>query len=367
MCNKDIPFQLALRQVPNIGDIQARILLQKFGSAEAVFNTPVKCLEKTEGIGTIRARSIKNHRITERIYAEIDFCQKYGIAILLQTDEKYPKRLLQCNDAPFVLFAKGNADLNAKKMVGIVGTRANTEYGKHCCEQLIADLSQLEVTIVSGLAYGIDTIAHKQSLKQQLPTIAVLAHGLDTIYPANNRNLATAILENGTLLTEYLSGTPPDKQNFPGRNRITAGLCDALVVVETGKKGGSLITADLALGYHRDVFAFPGRATDLKSEGCNNLIAENKAQLITSAEELVASMLWGKKKKSPSTKQSEMFQQLTESELQIFAIIEQQQPIHIDNIRLYTQLTNSLLANTILSLEIKGIVRQQPGNHYTLN
>lgn len=366
MTDKDLLFKIALRQVPQIGDVHARTLLQQYGTAENVFKSSIKLLEKTDGIGTVRARSIKCFKGFDRAEKEISFAEKYQINIWSHTDDRYPQRLLQCHDAPFVLYSKGNAHINASKMVAIVGTRSNTAYGKACCEMLIAELEQHDITIVSGLAYGIDTIAHRQSLKHQLPTIAVLAHGLDTIYPQSNRKLAMEIIENGSLLTEFMSGILPDKQNFPGRNRITAGLCDALVVIESGKKGGSLITADMALGYHRDVFAFPGRTIDAKSEGCNELIAGQKAQLISSAGDLLASMLWSNKKITPHILQTQLFQELNDDEKTVMKTIEQLGTAPIDSILIHTGISGSILAKILLSLEIKGMIKHHPGNQYSL-
>ena len=295
--NNDLLHQIALTLVPNIGDIHAKALINIYGNAVNIFKAKKKELENIDGIGTIRANSIKYFSDFERIENEIKFIEKYKIAPLFITDENYPKRLLNCYDSPPILFYKGNADLNTSKVVSIVGTRKNTEYGKNFTESLIEGLQEQNVLVISGLAFGIDTIAHKAALKNNLQTIGVLAHGLDRIYPSQNKQLAKEMIDQGGLLTDFMSNTLPDKQNFPKRNRIVAGMCDALVVIESGIKGGSLITAELANGYNKDVYAIPGKTSDKNSEGCNYLIKQNKASLITHADDLLQLMNWTPKEK----------------------------------------------------------------------
>ena len=277
----DLLYQIALTLVPNIGDVHAKILATHFGDASSIFNAKKKELESIEGIGTVRASAIKSFNNFASCEKEMEFIEQYKITPLFITDKDYPKRLLNCYDSPALLFYKGNTDLNISKIISVVGTRNNNDYGKAACEKLIDDLSNENILIVSGLAFGIDTIAHKTAVKNNLPTIGVLAHGLDRIYPPQNKTLAKQMVENGGLLTEFLSNTIPDKQNFPKRNRIVAGMCDAVIVIESSKKGGSLITAELGNSYNKDVFAIPGRIYDSKSEGCNYLIKNNKASLIT--------------------------------------------------------------------------------------
>jgi DNA processing protein len=240
-----------------------------------------------EGIGTIAANSIKHFADFKICEDEINFIEKSKIKPLFITDENYPQRILNCYDSPTLLYYKGNADLNAAKIISIVGTRSNSDYGKNVCDKIIEDLAEQNVLIISGLAFGIDTIAHKASLKNNLKTVGVMAHGLDKVYPAQNKTLAVDMLSQGGILTDFMSGTNPDRQNFPRRNRIVAGICDALIVIESSAKGGSLITAELANSYNKDVFAIPGRVNDSRSEGCNYLIKNNKALLITSADDLL--------------------------------------------------------------------------------
>ena len=278
-------------------------------------------LEKIEGIGTVRARAIKAFRDFDVAEKEIAFIEKHNITPLFLTDAAYPQRLLHCYDAPTLLFYKGTADLNASKIVSIVGTRTNTDYGKTITEKLVQDLAEQNVLIVSGLAYGIDAFAHKAALKAQLPTVGVVGHGLDKVYPYAHTGLAKEMLQNGGLLTEFFSGTKPDKHNFPLRNRVVAGLADATVVVETLVNGGSMITAKLADAYNRDVFAVPGRTIDAKSAGCNYLIQHNKAILLTSAKELLEVMGWGETKKEKPKTQRSLFIEMTEEEKKIVALL----------------------------------------------
>lgn len=362
----DLLYQIALTLVPNIGDVHAKILATYFGNASAIFNAKKKELESIEGIGTVRASSIKSFSDFTSCEEEIEFIQKYKVTPLFITDKNYPKRLLNCYDSPALLFFKGNADLNTSKIIAIVGTRNNSDYGKAVCEKLVDDLSGENILIVSGLAFGIDTIAHKSAVKNNLSTVGVLAHGLDKIYPAQNKNLAKQMLEQGGLLTEFLSTTNPDKQNFPKRNRVVAGMCDAVIVVESSKKGGSLITAELGNSYNKDVFAIPGRINDNKSEGCNYLIKNNKASLITCAADLLQNMGWEEYKKKPQKKQRELFIEFTQQEKIIVDILQLQENIHIDELYLKSKLSSSAVAAALLTLEMQNIIFSLPGKMYKL-
>lgn len=364
--NNDLLYQIALTLVPNIGHVHAKILATHFGDAESIFKAKKKDLEHLDGIGTIRAKSIKEFNSFTSAEKEIAFIEQYKIAPLFITDKNYPKRLLNCYDSPVLLFYRGSADLNTSKIIGIVGTRNNSEYGKTICEQLVQDLSGHNILIASGLAFGIDTIAHKNSLKNNLPTVGVLAHGLDNLYPAQNKSLAKQMIEQGGLLTEFMSGTNPDKQNFPKRNRIVAGICDALIVIESGLKGGSLITAELANGYNKDVFAIPGRCNDSKSDGCNFLIKNNKGSLITSADDLLENMNWKETKKVSAKKQRELFIELTADEKVIVDILQLQENIAIDELYFKSALSSSSVAAALLMLEMQGVVASLPGKIYKL-
>lgn len=362
----ELKYQIALTFVPNIGDIHAKALINRFGNAEAVFSARKKDLEVLEGIGTIRANSIKTFNDFSKAEQEIDFIKKYKITPLFITDKNYPQRLLNCYDSPAMLYYKGNADLNSSKIIAVVGTRNNNEYGKTICEKLIEELAGEDVIIVSGLAFGIDSIAHKASIKNEIKTIGVLAHGLDRIYPSQNSGLAKQMISNGGLLTEFRSFTKPDRQNFPSRNRIVAGISDAIIVVETGIKGGSLITAELGNGYNKDVFAFPGRINDSKSEGCNFLIKNNKAALITCGNDILENMGWKKKKEISAKKQRELFIELTPEEKTVVNILNQQEQVHIDELFLKSKLSSSAVAAALLMLEMQGVVSSLPGKIYKI-
>ena len=365
---ENLLYQISLTLIPNIGPVQAKILLDKFQPAD-IFKTKVSQLETIEGIGTIRANSIKNFKDFSKAEEEIKFIEKYKIKTLFLTDKNYPKRLLNCYDSPTLLFYKGDADLNSSKIIAIIGTRNHTEYGKQQTEKLIKELSSQKVLVVSGMAYGIDAIAHKAAYKNDLPTIGVLGHGLDQIYPPEHSNLAKDMLKHGGgLLTEFRSNTKPDKHNFPTRNRIVAGMSDATVVIETGEKGGSMITAELANGYNKDVFALPGRVTDNKSAGCNFLIRNNKAMLLTDAEEIIEIMGWEENAKSLKEKRSqrEIFIELSKDEKLIVDILNEKESVHIDELNIKSGLNSSSAAAAILSLELQNVIISLPGKLYRL-
>jgi len=367
--NSELIYQLALTEIQHIGCVHAKILAQHFGNAEDIFKAPQAMLEKIEGIGTVRARSIKQHNHFENAEKEIKFIEKYKIKPLFITDKNYPRRLLNCYDSPTLLFYKGQANLNASKIIAVIGTRSHTEYGKQVTEKIIKELTAQQVLVVSGLAFGIDAVAHKAALKNGLPTVGVLGHGLDQIYPPEHANIARDMLKHaGGLLTEYRSNTKPDKHNFPVRNRIVAGMSDATIVIETGIKGGSMITAELANGYNKDVFAFPGKVTDNKSAGCNYLIKSNKAMLLTDAQELVEVMGWEEKTKSKKEEKSqrELFIELSKEEKIIVSILNEKDTVHIDEINLKSGLNSSAVAAAILNLEIQNVVGCLPGKLYKL-
>ncbi|MGZ8553402.1 MAG: DNA-processing protein DprA [Chitinophagaceae bacterium] len=359
--------QLALTLVPNIGPVQAKILLQQFDAGD-IFKAKKRDLEKIEGIGSIRAESIKSFMDFSKAEDEIAFIEKYKIKPLFITDTAYPRRLLNCYDSPTLLYYKGDTDLNSEKVVAVIGTRSHTEYGKQVTEKLVEELTEQNIVVVSGLAYGIDAIAHKTALKNKLLTVGVLAHGLDQVYPAQHTNLAKEILKaGGGLLTEFRSKSKPDKHNFPTRNRIVAGMSDATIVIETGIKGGSMITAELANNYNKDVFAFPGKVTDAKSAGCNHLIKNNKAVLLTDAQELIELMGWeAKSQKSRARSQRELFIELSEDEKIIISILKEKNTVHIDEINLRSGLSSSSVAAAILNLELQNVVLSLPGKQYQI-
>lgn len=365
--NSDLRYQIALTLVPNIGPVQAKILLQQC-EAEEIFHAKKSFLEKIEGIGPIRAESIKNFHDFSKAEDEIQFIEKYKIQPLFLTDKNYPSRLLNSYDSPTLLYYRGTADLNASKIVSIIGTRSYTEYGKQVTEKIVRELSAQNILIISGLAFGVDAIAHKAAIKHSLPTVGVMATGLDKIYPAEHTLLAKDMVKNnGGLLTEFRSKTKPDKHNFPSRNRIVAGMSDAVIVIETDIKGGSMITAELANGYNKDVFAIPGKLTDTKSAGCNYLIKNNKAMLLSTADELIETMGWQESKKTKPKKQKELFIELTENEKIIISILKEKESVHIDELNQKSGLNSSAVAAGILSLELQNVIVSLPGKLYQLS
>ena len=364
--SSDLIYQLALTSVPQIGAVQARILLEHFQSAAEIFNAKKSLLEKIEGIGSIRAGNIKNfHQFSEQEKAMKEL-EKNNIRTLFIKDQEYPQRLLHCYDPPTLLFYKGNTNLNAARILAFIGTRSNTEYGKTMTEQIIEELIPYNPLIVSGLAYGIDAIAHRKSVQTGLLTTGILAHGLDIIYPSSHYQLAGDMIKNGgCLISEFRCNTLPDRHHFPSRNRIVAGISDATIVIETGCKGGSMITANLACDYSRDVFAVPGKANDSKSAGCNQLIAKQKAQLVQSGSEIAEMMGWVSKKIKPAqTKQ--LFIDLSKEEEEILNRFRAQEEIHIDTIHLTSKQSYSQTASVLLSLEMKGLIMCMPGKLYKL-
>lgn len=303
----------------------------------------------------------------ERAEAEIRFCEERGIQILTLVDDDYPLRLRECPDAPALLFYKGNADLNKKHVIAVVGTRHISEYGKNICNDFIAQLANqlTDCLIVSGLAYGVDIHAHRASLSAGLPTVGVLAHGLDRIYPSLHRNTAAEMVNCGGLLTEYITGTNPDKGNFVRRNRIVAGMADAVIVVESAEKGGALITARLAADYHRDVFAFPGRIADPYSQGCNLLIKNNTAALITCAADLTLAMGWENIKKNTAV-QGELFPMLTDEENALCQLLDRVEGTPVNQLVIKTNTPFAQVSTLLFKLEMEGVVKQMAGGKYRL-
>ncbi|MCE1202031.1 MAG: DNA-processing protein DprA [Bacteroidia bacterium] len=359
-------YKIALTLIPGIGDVLGKKLVAYCGGPEAVFNEKKRQLEKIPGIGPAALHNLLNHKDFKKAEEEIEFIERNNIQPLFYLDKAYPKRLQHCADSPLMLYYKGNTDLNAAQVVGVVGTRNATEYGRQLCDQLVEGLMQSNVLIVSGLAYGIDTSAHRAALRHALPTVGVLGHGLDRIYPHSNKSLSEKMLNQGGLLTEFTSGTTPDKENFPRRNRIVAGMIDALVVVESGRKGGALITAEIAASYNRDVFAFPGRINDPFSEGCNQLIRTNKAALIRSAEDLIYSMGWDNKVQVQAA-QTRLFRDFSHEEQQLLDSFNGEKESGIDDIMLRSGFPASKLAGLLLALEFDGVVTALPGKRYRVN
>ncbi len=362
---EELVYQIALTMIPELGAVKGRILAEHFNQASDIFKARKKELALLEGIGENFARKIKSWNGFAEAEAEAAFVEKHQIQTLFIKEDHYPKRLLHCYDPPTLLYYKGNASLNNGRILSIIGTRNHTEYGKLVTEQLIKRLQNEQVLIVSGLAFGIDAIAHKTSLHYQIPTVGVMAHGMDTIYPSQHRPLAHDMMEMGGLLTEYCRQTKPDKHNFPKRNRIVAGMADATIVIETATKGGSMITAELAYNYNRDLFAIPGRITDAKSSGCLQLIKQNKAILLHDTEQLLETMGWQQKKKVVK-KQQELFIELSAEEKILVAIIQEQVTVNIDELYFKSGLSSSKVATAILNLELNNVIMALPGKMYQL-
>jgi len=360
--------ELALQLTPGIGNVNIKALISYCGSAEAVLKTPKGKLAKTPGIGTITASKIHQSNYLKVAEEELNKAVKLGVNILSFTDKRYPKLLKSIPDAPAIIFTKGMIDFNAKKSIAIVGTRKATEYGKELTKTIIEELAPYDPIIVSGLAYGIDVKAHTEALNQGLDTVAVMASGVDIIYPAAHRSVASDIESAGALLTENKLGTKPDAPRFPARNRIIAGMSHATIVIEAAKKGGALITAEIANGYNRDVFALPGNASNKYSEGCNHLIKTNKAHLATSAKDIAYIMGWDIEEKTTSKRPIIDLGNLSDEERLIVDLLASDSTgLHIDQICIRSQFNPSLVASILLQLEFKDIVKALPGKVYVLS
>ena len=360
-------YHLLLSLVPQIGDVHIGILLDHYKDPKAIFDSSRKDLESIPGIGLIRAKAIKQCNDHGRVEKEMAFLQKNNIKVLIKGEAGYPPKMVNYQDAPHVLYYKGNTDLTASKVISIIGTRSPTSYGKERVVELMECLQQLNVLVVSGLAYGIDTLVHKESLRLGLPTVGVLGHGLDQIYPQANRSIAAEMVQNGGLITEFMKGTKPDKQNFPLRNRIVSGIADAVVVIESGEKGGSLITANMANAYNKDVFAFPGRSIDQQSMGCNELIKTQRAHLICSGDDLLCFMNWQNKPNKKSAIQSSLFVDLSPEEKLIADLLNKHDTLSVDEITALSTLKPSMVSLQLLSLEMKGLLKVLPGKLYSLS
>jgi DNA processing protein len=359
---------LALHFVPGIGDYTIRQLVSYCGSADKVFTTPKGKLQKIPGIGPVIANTISNGKPYAEAEKEIKRALRDSVEIVFYTDKKYPSRLKQIPDAPTLLYCKGNIDFEIPRTVGIVGTRQATAYGKEQVEKLVESLVPHSALIISGLAYGIDIHAHKQALRHSLPTIGVMGSGIDVIYPAVHKETARKMQDNGGIITENPFGTKPDAHNFPQRNRIIAGLCDALVVVEAAEKGGALITAEIANSYNKDVFAFPGSVGVTYSAGCNNLIKTNRAHLLTSIKDLEYIMNWDAAKSTARKKVTPFsLDGFSGEEKIILTLLLEKSPVMIDELSWKSNLPISQLASVLLGLEFNGVVKSLPGKMYALN
>jgi len=358
-------YQIAITLIPNGGPITAKQLISYCGGPKAVFEARKKELLTIPNIGEKTVASILQKGPLVQAEQEVNRMEKLGIQALYYLDDNYPQRLKHNDDAPIILFYKGNADLNPARTVGIVGTRKATVFGKAFTEELVEGLASYGVTVMSGLAYGIDITAHQKCVEVGIPTIGVLGHGLKKIYPIAHQKTAQRMVEQGGLLTEYIFDQDPDREHFPMRNRIIAGMSDALIVVETAAKGGSMITANLAFQYNKDVFAVPGRIKDPMSIGCNRLIKSHRAALMESVKDLAYVMRWEEIDQQKQV-QTQLFVELSPEETQVVEMLRTKERLSIDHLSRATQQTNSTMASILLSLEFKGLVKTLPGKHYVL-
>lgn len=361
-------YQIALTKVKGVGTAWAKQLMEVVGDEKEIFNEKKSHLLQIPRMPAKIIHELRSPQTLREAEEELNFALKNKIRVLFYKDQEFPERLHHCVDSPILLYAKGEANFNPPKVLSIVGTRNASRYGKEFCEKLVADIAaeHPDTLIVSGLAYGIDICAHRAALQNNLSTVAVLAHGLDRIYPAVHRRTAIDMLEEGALLTEFPTQTEPERFNFVERNRIVAGMSDVVVVVESAGKGGSLITADIANSYFREVFAVPGRLTDTYSAGTNKLIAQNKAILLQDAEGLIKHMGWDMLSSEPVAVQQELFLDLTEEERVIYDALSLTEPKQVNILAVELNIPVSELFFILLELEMKNIVKALPGGMYKL-
>ena len=366
--NSPLSHKIALSLFPGIGSINARKLLAYAGSLNAVFESTKKDLKDIPGFGPKLLSIIFEHRqeVLEKAHMEIEFIEKYKLKTFFYLDPNYPKRLAQCDDAPVIMYMKGDVDLNTSKVISVVGTRNATEKGREYTHELIHGLKDqgLRPLVVSGLAYGIDVCAHKEAMKARLPTIGVVGHGLDTMYPAAHASIAKDMINSkGALLSDFSSKSAIDPGNFIRRNRIVAGLADCTIVIESANRGGALVTADIANSYNRDVFAYPGRPSDQYSAGCNKLIKGNKAALIENSSDLIAYMGW---EASKQITQTQLLIDLSADEETISKVLAEKEIATTDLISRATNFSVQKINSILLDLEFKGIVKSLPGSRFKL-
>jgi len=363
MSQENIFYLMALLRVEGVGDIMAKKLLNHFGTAENVLKAKATQLAAIDGVGSVLLKNFKDKSIFEKAKQELDYVQKNNIELLTFQDEKYPDRLKHCIDGPVLLFSAGNIDLKDRKVISIVGTRQITSYGTEFCRKFIEDLAPLNPIIVSGFAYGVDIVAHQLAMEYDLQTIGVLAHGLNQIYPKTHKKYMSKMEQNGGFMTEFWSNSNPDKENFVRRNRIVAGMSEATIVIESADRGGSLITANMANDYNRDVFAVPGRITDKYSQGCNNLIKTQKANVLTSAADLIYNLNWDIAKETKPI-QKQLFVTLDNDEQKIYDYLLKTGKELLDIIALQCDFPIYRISGLLLNMELKGVIRPLPGKMF---
>ena len=363
MRHEELFYLLALQKVDGVGDIVAKKLIAQCGNAEAVFKAKPAEIKAIDGVGSVLIRNLRDKSIFNLAEQELRYIDDHHIRALIYTDEVYPSKLQHCLDGPILLFASGDFNFNSPKIISIVGTRQVTSYGIEFCRKLIADLAPLNPTIVSGFAYGVDIIAHQAALEHNLQTIGVLAHGLNQIYPKSHRKYIAPIEKHGGFLTEFWSTSNPEKENFVKRNRIVAGMSEATIVIESADKGGSLITANIASDYNRDVFAVPGRIADKYSQGCNNLIKSQKAHMLTQAADLIYMLNWEIEQKTKPV-QKMMFVTLEDVEQTVYDYLLANGKQLMDIIAIDCGMPIYRLSSLLLNMELKGVVRPLPGKQF---
>jgi len=362
----ELHHQVALTLLEGIGPKSAKSLIAYLGSTEAIFKEKKNLRTTIPGFSKERFRKINTTKALLEAEKVLDFIEKHNVLPTFFLDKEYPYRLKECADSPILLYSKGDFELNPRRTIAVVGTRNMTSYGKKLIRELISSLQPYNVQVVSGLAYGVDVYTHRCCLEFNIPTVGVLGHGLDRVYPFQHRSTAQKMIENqGGLLTEFPNGTNPDRENFPKRNRVVAGMTDATIIIESGEKGGSLITAHLANDYSRDVFAYPGNVDSPYSKGCNSLIANDKAHLVTSSKDITKLLEWELKTKEKPI-QTNLFQQLTGDEKKIVKTLKEFEKMSLDVLSVKLKTPVSRLSGLLLNLELKGIVLTLPGKKYTL-
>ncbi len=360
----DLLYQIALTQIPKVGPITAKTLISYCGSPRLVFEANKKKLLSIPGIGPHVVNHILSSKVFDVAEKEMALIEANEIEIISYLDKKYPIRLKQIADAPILIYRKGKGNLNLPRTIGIVGTRTPSSRGKLLCKELVQNLKKYQVQIVSGMAYGIDIIAHQTALECDLPTFGVMANGLGMVYPSHHHSIGKRLQKQGSLISEYLFHTEPEKHFFPQRNRIIAGLIDLLIVVETKRRGGSMITAEIAYEHNRDVVAMPGRTYDKLSKGCHHLIKTHRASLVESAEDIAYLMGWEVEIKEPQPLQIQSF---SPDQQKVILHLSKDKPQHIDYLHHQVSLNEGSLATLLLEMELEGIIKTLPGKQYILS
>lgn len=361
MTDTELLNTLALLKAEGVGDIVAKKLINHCGSAEEVFKAKKSHIMSIEGVGEIMFNNLKKADGFKLAELELKFIKDNAIKPFFYLEKEYPERLKHCIDGPVVIFTSGDVSLEGRKTISIVGTRQMTSYGADFCRKLIEDIAPLNPVIISGFAYGVDIHAHTLAMENNLKTIGVVAHGLNQVYPKTHKKYVAKMEENGGFITEFWSTSNPDKENFVKRNRIVAGISEAIIIIESADKGGSLITANIANDYNRDVFAVPGRVTDKYSMGCNNLIKQQKANILTCAADLLYMLNWELEEKKQKPVQKQLFISLEADEQRVYDYLQKNGKELMDIIALQCEMPVYKISGLLLNMELKGVIRPLPG------